>query len=117
MRTTAKFLTAAALAVLSVSSFASATWTGTLASVKIQYIPSIGGTTPGGGSLILTGTSSSCHWLSSTGAIILASTVTADGDEVRAALAFLSQAKTAGTTVTLTYDNTCTTCDLQNFSR
>jgi hypothetical protein len=113
MRTTAKILAAAALAVISVSSFAApVSWTGTLTNVKIQYIP-------GGPNVILTGTGATCKWLASAGAMTLTVDSTAATTEatLNAAYASLLQAKAAGTAVTLTYDNSSTVCPIQNITR
>jgi hypothetical protein len=113
MRTTAKILAAAALAVISVSSFAApVSWTGTLTNVKIQYFP-------GGPNLVLTGTGATCKWLTSTGAMTLTVDSVAGITEgtLNAAYASLMQAKSAGTAVTLTYDNSSTVCPIQTIAR
>lgn len=116
MRSTSKILAAAALALLSVSSFAAQTdWTGSLAAVKIKYFPNNNGS--GAGVLLLTGTGSPCRWVTTPGAMDLGAANSAEGDEVRNLFNFLTQAKAAGTTVTLTYDNATNLCDIVAYSR
>ena len=116
MRTTSKILAAAALAVLSASSFAAQVdWTGSLASVKIKYFPNNNGA--GAGALLLTGTGATCRWVTTPGAMTLGSANSAEGDEVRNLFNFLTQAKAAGTAVTLTYDNATNLCEIVGYTR
>jgi hypothetical protein len=118
MRTTAKILAAAALAVISVSSFAApVSWTGTLTNVKIQYFPDSMSDGSGTPSLVLTGTGATCKWLSATGAMTVTGGTAAMNASVNAAYASLTQAKSAGTAVTLTYDNASTVCPIQTIAR
>ena len=114
MRITTKILAAAALAVISVSSFAaSVTWTGALTNVKMTYSPAtdISSTAM----LVLTGTGATCRWLSLPGAMTFVDS--AAGNNANALFTFLSQAKKDGTSVSLTYDNSTTVCAISSYGR
>lgn len=116
MRTISKVLAATALAVLSASSFAAQVdWTGTLSSVKIRYFPNNSGS--GAGVLLLTGTGATCTWVTTPGAMTLAASNNSEGDEARNLFNFLVQAKNAGSTVTLTYDNAASLCPIVAYTR
>ncbi len=115
MNAIAKFVAAAALAAVSVSSFAAqATWTGTLTNVKAVYYPSNAGI--GKPALTLTGTGSPCVFVNQTGLMVL-DTNTASDAEVRKLHEFLVQAKSAGASVTLTYDNSSSFCTIVAYQR
>lgn len=114
MNTIAKFVAAAALAAVSVSSFASqVSWTGSLANVKAVYFPSNAGI--GKPALSLTGTGSTCTFVQ-TGLMIL-DTSSAEAAEVRKLHDFIVAAKAANATVTLTYDNATQFCNVVGYSR
>jgi hypothetical protein len=116
MRTTTKFLAAAALAALSASSFAiPADWTGNLSAVKIKYIPN--NSVAGGGIVMLTGTGSPCTFVTTPGFMLLSSSSSAGGDEARNLFNFLVTSKNAGHTVTLTYEPSVNTCDIKGYTR
>lgn len=114
MRITTKILAAAALAVISVSSFAIPTdWTGSLANVKVGFTPI---NAEGRSTVILTGTNSPCTWTNLPGSMVLFGSA-ADTAAINTMFTFLEKAKTSGTVVTLTYEPTSTNCTILSVKR
>lgn len=99
MRTTAKIIAATALLALSAAAQA-ATWTGTLAGVKITYFAN--NTGPGLPAVQLTGTGTTCTFPAAGTASFYAGTA-AEAEGVRTFYEFLLHAKATNASITLDY--------------
>ena len=117
MRTVNKFLAAAAIAIVSISSNAAiVSWTGTLANSKLQFYPTNG---VDGSALIISGITTSTCSLAAFGGkyVTVAADNVANTIGVSDSLAMLTAAKTAGATVTITFDTSATTCPILSITR
>jgi hypothetical protein len=118
MRTVTKFLAAAAIAAVSIASNAAGitSWTGTLSASKLQFYPTNG---VDGSALIISGITTSTCSLAAFGGkyVTVASDNVANTIGVSDSLAMLTAAKTAGATVTITFDTSAASCPILSITR
>jgi uncharacterized membrane protein len=117
MRTVTKFLAAAAIAAVSISSNAAiVSWTGTLSTITFKLYPTNG---PDGATLVLNNIPTSTCTVAGIGTkySMIAADNAAASVGVSDALSMLTAAKAAGATVTLQFETGVPNCPLMSITR